>query len=144
MNGDGRAGESVGPRDGPHHPLGPRCQPGFVDRAFQDPRLDPGPGDPLGDVLDEEVNQRVLAPGRWIGSLVMEPERDVVVGVEPGRDHDVNVDLVVDALYARDVAAYSDDCRVDDRVDPESFELAQFRDSVIDALFLVPTRGVVL
>ncbi len=56
-------------------------------------------------------------PSMAAGALVVEPERHVVVGVQTGRDDDVQVGGRGDAGDARDVAAQPDHRQVDDGVD---------------------------
>jgi hypothetical protein len=73
-----------------------------------------------------------------------EEVRHRLVGVDAGGDHDVEVDLLVDALDAWDEPTQSDHGRVDDGVDAEALEFGQPRDRVGDALLLVPLVRVVL
>ena len=76
---------------------------------------------------------------------MVEEERHVVVGVQPGRDDDPEVHLLGDAGDARDVPPQPDDGRVDDGPDAERGHLVELVDGVGDALVLAaPLLRVVL
>ena len=64
------------------------------------------------------------------GTLVVEPERDVVIGVETGRDNDVQVGGRGDPGDARDVAAQPDHGEVDDGVDAARLQLVEPLDRI--------------
>jgi hypothetical protein len=68
----------------------------------------------------------------------VEVVRALVKGVQPGCRDDVDIDLGVDALDARDVAAEPDHCGIDDGVDAGLLEGSELLDRVGDPLVLVP------
>lgn len=90
---DRGAGPVVRLGDRAHHPLHTRPEAFGVDRALEQRRSDPGVGDALGEVLDEEIDHRVrylrAHHGVECRSTVLEEERDVGKGVTAGGHHDV-------------------------------------------------------
>ena len=100
-------------------------------------------GDALGDVGDEVARHQVGAVRRAT-RRVAEVERQFVVGVDAGRHHDVDVDLLVDALDARDEPAEPDDGQVDDGAHAHLAERPELGHGVGDPLLLVPVSREVL
>ena len=77
------------------------------------------------------------------GDSVVEVVGKVVVGVETGGDHDVEVDLLGDFLDRLDVAAEPDHGEVDDGVDAGRLELVEAVDGLCHLRVAVPTGGPV-
>jgi hypothetical protein len=70
--------------------------------------------------------------------------RYVVVGVQPGRRDDVDVDLGVDPLNARDVPTQPGDGEVDDGAHAAVLQLLQPLDGVGDPDLFFPAGRIVL
>ncbi len=101
------------------------------------PGLDAGVGDALLDVADEHVGHD-LRPAKFRArAQVVETERDVVVGVQAGRDDDVQFGGRGDAGDARDVAAQPDHGEVDDGVHAAGLQLVEPSDGIGHPLLLV-------
>ena len=75
---------------------------------------------------------------------MLEVEGHAVVGIDPGGDDDVEVDLSREFLDPRDVAPEADHGGVDDRVEAGLLELGQLGDRVGDLSLLVPLVVVLL
>ncbi|SKY13463.1 Uncharacterised protein [Mycobacteroides abscessus subsp. abscessus] len=144
VHGDRSAGLNVCLADGPHHAFDAGRQSLLLDGALEERGLHVGVGDSLGEVTDKEVHQRLVDVEEQPGAGVVELEGNVVVGVEAGCHHDVQVDLVGDLLDAGDVAAETEHRRVEDGVDTETLELAQIAHRVGDLAILVPVVLIVL
>ena len=95
--------------------------PVLLDGALEERGLDARVVDAFADLADEELDQRVVA-------AVGEEARQLEKGVDAARDDDVQVDLGIDPLDARDVAAEPRRGRVDDRADPTVSQPLQLRD----------------
>ena len=124
VHGDGHSCLALGEGHRAGDPLDPRRQPLLLHDAFEKGGLDPGVGDAVADVANEQVSHQLRAiqdrPRATVGEVV----RELVEGVEPGRSDDVQVgDLLCDALHARDVAAQPDDRRVDDGGDAAAHQV---------------------
>ena len=118
--------------------------PGLVGGAFEDSGLDAGVGDALFDVADEHVGHDLGAVQQPARALVVEAERNVVVGVQAGRHDDVQVGGRGDPGDARDVAAQPDHGEVDDGVHAPGLQFVEARNGVGHPLFLVaPGFGIV-
>ena len=145
VHGDRRSGRPVRPRHRPHDPLDVGRHARLVDRALEERgAYAVGPRDADGEVADEHVDHRVGQVRQQPRPAVPEVERRRVVGVDAGRDDDREVDLLRDPHDARDVAAETDDRRVDDGVVAGRRELGQLRDRVPDRRLLVPLVMVCL
>ena len=108
----------------------PGVMPGSSVAHLRIAALIAGVGDALLDVADEHVGHDLRAAQGAAGALVVEPERDVVVGVQTGGDHDVQVGGRGDPGDARDVAAQPDHGQVDDGVDAAGLQLVEPLDGV--------------
>ena len=115
-------------RDRTKYSLDAGCHPGFVGSAFEDRGLDTGVGDALLDVTDEQVGHDLGPVQRRTRAEVVETERHVGVGVDAGRDDDVEIGGRGDSRDPRDVAAESDDGEIDDGVDASCLQLVEPRD----------------
>ena len=145
VRGDRHTGLAVRLCDGAQHPLDAGGHARFVGRALEDRGLDTGVGDALLDVADEHVGHDLGTAERCARPAVVKVDRHVVVGVQPGRDDDVEVGLRRDSGDPRDVAAEADDREVDDGVDAAGLQFVQPGDRVGDAFGLVaPGFGIVL
>ncbi|BBY23272.1 hypothetical protein MSTO_34770 [Mycobacterium stomatepiae] len=67
----------------------------------------------------------------------MEPQRQVVVGVKPGCDNDIQLGSRRDSGDAGDVAAEPDHGEVDDGIHAPGLELVEALDGVSDPFLLV-------
>ena len=105
--------------------------PVLLDGALEERGLDASVVDAFADLADEELDQRVVA-------AIGEEARQLEKGVDAARHDDVQVDLGIDPLDARDIAAEPRSGRVDDRADPTVSQALQLRDGVGDANLLVP------
>ncbi len=131
VGGDRRTGLLVGLGHRPQHPLDAGGgHPGFVGGALEDCGFHAGVGDALGDVADKHLGHDLRAVQQRSRSGEVEIHRDVVVGVDPGGHHDLQVGLRGHPLDARNVAAESDDGRVDDGVHPEGLQFVELGDGV--------------
>ncbi len=79
-----------------------------LDGALEECRLDAGVVDALADLAHEQLDDRVVR-------AVREEAGQLEEGVDAGRDDDVEIDLGVDPLDARDVAAERTRCASDRR-----------------------------
>src|SRR5437660_8786698 len=86
---------------------------GRIGCALENSSLDAGVRDALLNVLQEHLYHRLGSFERCAGSAKMEVERDVVVGVNSGRDDDVDGCLPSHSLDAWNVAAKTDHGEVD-------------------------------
>ena len=103
------------------------------------------PAIPSLDIADEQLGHRFGAGEHRARSLEVEVHRHVVVGVDAGGDHDVEVGGRRDAGDPRDVAAEPDHGEVDEGVHATRFEFVEPRDGVgLAAGFVAPDRGIVL
>ena len=109
-----------------------------VGGALEDSRLDSGVGDALLDVADEHVGHDLGAAELRAGTLVVEPEGYVVVGVQNRRDDDVQVGGRGNAGDPRDVAAQPDHGEVDDGVDAARLQLVEPIDGIGDPFVSSP------
>ena len=82
----------------------------LLDGALEERRPDAGVVDSLADLADEQLGDR-------LGAAVVEEVRQLEERVDAGSDDDVQVDLGVDALDARDAAAEARGGRIDERPD---------------------------
>ena len=105
--------------------------PCSLDRALEEGGLDAGVVDPFADLAHEQLGDRVHA-------AVGEEVRQLEERVHAGGDDEVEVDLGIDPLEARDVAAEAVRGRVDDRLDAGRADGAQLLDRIRDAHVLVP------
>ena len=145
VRGDRHPGAFVRLGHGAQHPLDAGGDARLVGRAFEDPGLDAGVGDALLDVADEHLGHDLRAAQHAARTLVVEPERYVVVGVKPSRHNDIQSGGRRDPGDARDVAAQPDHREVDDGVHAARLELVEPFDGVGDPFFLVaPGFGIVL
>jgi hypothetical protein len=103
----------------------------LLDCALQESGLDAGVVDPLADLPDEELGDR-------LDTAVAEEVRQLEKRVDTGCDDDVEVDLGVDPLDAWDIATEAERRRVDERLDPGCSDGPQRLDRVGDANLLVP------
>ena len=101
VHGDRDAGLDVGGRDGVLDARLVGGQAPLLDDALEERRLDPGAADPLADVLEEHLHHRLVPAEQGVRAAVVQVVRELVEGVEPGRDDDVEVDLGVDPGDAR-------------------------------------------
>ena len=123
------------------HPLDVRREPRRVDRALQDRGLGAvGPLDPLADVAHEQLDEHVTLLRRSQHVAVVEVLRQLVRREDARRQHDVEVDLLGDALHERRVAPDAQDRRVDDRVDARGLQLGEPPHRVHDGRLLVEVR----
>lgn len=74
----------------------------------------------------------------------MELEGDLVVRVQAGRNDDVDVDLLGDALHPRQVAPQAEHRRVEDRVDAQPGQGRELGDRLGDLGVLVPVTLEIL
>src|SRR6202050_4987996 len=143
VHGDGRAGRRVRAADRAQHPLHPGREPLLLARALEERGLDPGAGDALGEVGDEQGGHRVGGRRPALRSAVPEVERHLVVGVQAGGHDDVDAGAGRDPLDPADVPAQPDHGRVGDRGAPALAHRVQFRDRVREPGLLVPLGRVV-
>ena len=88
---------------------------------------------------DEEVHHGLGTAQDGPRTPEVEVHRDLVVGVDAGRDDDIDLGhLGRDVRNPGDVPAQSDDRKVDQGVDPVLLELAQLRDGASPLGRLVP------
>jgi len=130
-------------RDGSRaqHALDVRREPRRVDRALQDRGLGPvGALDALADVAHEQLGEHVALLGRAQHVAVVEVLGQLVRREDPGRQDDVEVDLLGHALHERRVAPDAQDRRVDDRVDAGGLQLGEPPHGVHDRGLLVEVR----
>ena len=106
----------------------------LLDGALDERRPDPGVVDPLLQLADEQLGDR-------LGAAVVEEVRQLEERVDTGGDDDVEVDLLVDPLDARDAAAEAGRGRVDQRPDPAVADGAELLDRVAHARLLVPVAA---
>ena len=79
------------------------------------------------------------------GQASPEEVRHHVEGIEAGRHHDVELELLGDPRHPGDIPAETEGRRVDDGVDAGLLELCQPPDRIVDPFILVaPHLGVVL
>ena len=99
--------------------------------AFQERRLDARVIDTFAQLPHEELDDRIVRP-------IGQEARQLEEGVDPGCDHDVEVDLGVDPLDARDVPAEAERRGVDESLDAAVAQPLQLRDRVGNPHLLVP------
>ena len=128
---------------GPQDALDSGGEPGLVGGALQDAGPHPRTGDAVLDVVEEELVQHVHTRGTERRPAVVEVVGELVVGVEAGGDHDVEVDLRGHLLDRLDVAPEADHGEVDDGVDAGRLELVQAFDGSWHLGGAVPPRGPV-
>ena len=117
--------------------------PRFIGRALDDGGLDAGVGNTVDDVANEVGGHRVDCARLGNPSQVIMGE--FVEGIQPGCDHDVQVDLGCDPRYARDVAAKPDRGGIQNGVDPGLLEFVEPGDGVRNTnLLIAPLVWVVL
>ena len=136
----GRPVRAVDPGHGPQDPLHPGREARLVGGALEDPGPHPGPGDAVLDVVEEELVEHVHARGTERRAAVVEVVGEVVVGVEAGGDHDVELHLRGHLLDGLDVAAEAHHGEVDDGVDAGRLELVQAVDGLCHLRGAVPAR----
>ncbi len=145
VGGDRHPGALMRLSDGSQHPLDAGGDAGLVGGALEDSGLDAGVGDALLDVADEHVGHDLRAAQQPARALVVESERQVVIGVKPSRHNDIQLGGRRDAGNARDIAAQADHGEVDDGVHPAGLQLVEPGDGIGHPLFFVaPSVGVVL
>ncbi len=105
------------PSDGPEDSLDTRGEAGFVRGALEDAGAHPGTGDPLLDVVEKELVERIDMGGLHRRRPKVKVVRQVVVRVEAGSHDDVEVHLGGDLLHEIDVSPQADDGQVHDRPD---------------------------
>ncbi len=94
--------------------------------------------------LDEHVGHDLRATQLPARALVVETERQLVVGVKPGCDNDVQFGGRRHPGDARDVAAQPDHGEVDDGVHAAGLQFVEARDRIGHPLLLVtPGIGIV-
>ena len=102
-----------------------------LHRAFQEGGLDARVVDPFAKLPHKELDDRIVRP-------VGQEARQLEEGVDTGRDHDVEIDLGVDPLDARDVPAEPERGGVDECLYAAVAQPLQPRDRVGDPHLLVP------
>ena len=103
-----------------------------LDGALEECGLDARVVDALADLAHEQLDDLVVR-------AVPQESGQLEEGVDAGRDDDVEIDLGVDPLDARDVAAERTRCaRVDERLDAAGAQSLQLLDRVGDAHVLIP------
>jgi hypothetical protein len=142
VHGQRRAGLAVGCGLGPQDALDPGAHLGVLDRALQEGGPHPGAGDADRQVADEVVDHRLRPVEGGARAAQRVGERQVAVGVDAGRDDDVQVDLTGDLLHPGDVPAEADDRRVDDGGDALGPQRGQLLDRVGDPAPLVPPAAL--
>src|SRR5699024_3116236 len=95
----------------------------LLDGALEEAGTHTGVGDALREVLEGELGERLRDIEEQPRPGVVELEGDLVVRVQAGRDDDVDIHLLRDALDAGEIAPQPEDRWVEDRVDPERGEL---------------------
>lgn len=133
----------VGVRHRAQYPLHPGRHAGPVGRALENRGLDAGVRDALGQVADEELAEELGTVDQLPGPPEPEEHRHVVIGVEAGRDDDVDLDLLRHLQDAGDVAAQAQHGQVDDRADAAGGDVVELLHRVVDAGSLVPPARVV-
>ena len=118
--------------------------PRFIDGALEEGGPNAGAGDAFGEVANEHLDHRLGRRRVDGGPPVLKEERHPVVGVDTGGDDDIDVDLVVDALDARDVATQTNHGRVHDGVDAQPFQRTKPPDGIGDAVVLASPLGRVV
>jgi hypothetical protein len=129
--------------DRAQHALDSRSQAVLVDRALEQPGLDPRAGDAVANVLHEQLDHRLRHVEDPAGAGEVKLHRLVVVGVDARRDDDVDAHLLVDALHPRDVAPEAEDRRIDDGPDPARGALPELGHRISDPVILVPGIRIV-
>ncbi len=96
-------------------------EPRLIRGALDEGRLDARPLDPVLDLVDEDVRKLILV-------AVEERLRQVVVGVDPGGEHDLETALVRDPLAELGIAVEEHGARLHHGPDPMALDRVRVRD----------------
>ena len=143
MRRDQQPGLLVRVRHRPQHPFDAGGDALRVRGALEDAGSDARAGDPVAGVGDEQLVELVDAAPEGTAPVV-EVVGELVVGVEAGGHHDVDVHLVGHPFHELDVTAEPDDGEVDDGADARLVEFPQPFDGLRDAGLGIPPGGPVL
>ena len=89
VGGDRYPGGAMGLADRTQHALDAGGEARFVGGALENPCLDAGVGDALGDIPDEQIDHDLRAVQCGAGTGEVKEHRDVVVGVDAGGHYDL-------------------------------------------------------
>ncbi len=143
VGGDGQTGLPVDPGHGPQHPFHAGGEALFVGGALEDPRTHAGPRNTIFDIVEEVLVQDVHPARLERRRPVVEIVGQIVVGVEAGGHHDVEIDLLGHLLDELDVAAEAHHGQVDDGADAGLVQLLEALDGLGHAGDRVPSGGPV-
>ncbi len=122
---------------GAQYPLHAGRHTRLVGAAFQDTGFRVRARNAFADVLDEHVHHDFPAFECRARAAEVKEERDIVVGVDPGGDYDVQFRPGRHALDARNITSKAHHGEIHDGLHAARMQLIHAHDSVLDALFFV-------